>query len=290
LSVLKILTPGADLTMKMLNNNKIRTDNGGHDRLKASVTVETAFSFPLFFFFLWMLWQLFLVILLEMNVTRKVMTSAQEFSAVGYINRTISGKKCNDESIVLNGLIYGNLFESLNVFDEGLRVECKRSGDDDYIIEVIMDHPLVAPFFKKVSLPLKFSYKIRENTGVWDDNRLIAKKEVKDEKKEKKEKVYITESGSVYHRDPGCCYLSVKAQSLKESELKDKRNRDGKRYTECKYCKDSVHTGEVYITYYGTKFHYGSDCSMLKRSVREADLSEIKGMSPCSKCGGNNEQ
>lgn len=276
--------------MKMLNKNKIRTDSGGHDRINASVTVETAFAFPLFFFCIWMFWQLFLVILLQMNVTLNVTSSVGELSTVGYINRMTSGKKCKDESLVLEGLIYGKLLDGLNVFREGLWVDCKRSGDNDYIIEVTVDHPIAAPFFKKVNVPFKLSYKVRENTGVWDDNKLVAKTADTKEKNEVGEKVYVTESGSVYHRDPACSYLSVKAQSVKKSEVEDKRNRDGKRYTECEYCRNAVHTGEVYITYYGTKFHYRSDCQMLKRSVREVDISEVEGKSPCSKCGGKNEQ
>lgn len=279
--------------MNMLNKNKIRTDSGGHGEARGSVTVETAFAFPIFFFCIWMFWQLFLVILLEMNVTLNVYRTAREFSAVEYINRTAFGKEKKDEKFLLLPVLYANLLAGTNGINDIMIADCSMSGDDDYIIEVTVDHPVAAPFFKAFHVTFKHSYRIRGNTGVWDDNKLTAKNgkdTSKPQEPEKNEKVYVTENGTVFHRDPGCCYLSVKAEAVKADDVKNRRNRDGKKYTECVYCRNSPHTDEVYITLYGTKFHYCGDCGQLKRSVREVDLSEVGKMTPCSKCGGKNEQ
>lgn len=98
--------------------------------------------------------------------------------------------------------------------------------------------------------------------------------------------VYITDTGTVYHRNRGCSYLNPSIQRVQESELKNIRNRGGAVYYACPLCDNLPSAGGYYVTDYGTNYHTSVTCSGLKRTVYEVKLSEVGGRSACSKCGG----
>ncbi len=260
---------------------KIRTDSGGHITAEASVTVETAFAFPLFFFFVWTVWQLFLVLLLQTGITMSVSETAGQLSAAGYVQRNTSGEKCEHADLLWTPTLYLNILSGKEKIYEHLSVGFKEEEDSVYIIEVTAEIPIAAPFFSRFTVPLRQDYRVRANTGVWDENAL----KPKDAEDKDTTKVYVTENGTVYHRDKACSYLSVNAEAVPVSDIKEKRNRNGHKYIECKSCKRSVHGETVYITAYGTKYHYDAKCPALIRNVREVDLTEVKDMKPCSRCG-----
>lgn len=98
------------------------------------------------------------------------------------------------------------------------------------------------------------------------------------------EYVYITESGSVYHRRRNCTHLSLSVELTGREEVESRRNAYGGRYTACEKCKGSE-SGIVYITAEGDRYHNTIECSGLKRTVRCVLLSETGGRAPCSRCG-----
>ncbi len=268
------------------NSHKLRADNGGHSSCKASVTVETAFAFPLFFFFIWTVWQIFLVLMLQLNVTIGVAKTASALAQVGYVQRESSGEKCENVEILWVPAIYVNVLTGKEGFYDFLRVSFKEEGDSTYIIEVKGDIPVAAPVYGHFFVPFDEKYKIRAHTGTWDRNRFLPEEKSTSEKdnETKEEKVYVTENGSVYHTSLACSHLSVRAEAVGIGEVADRRNRDGKRYEECSYCKDATHGETVYITAYGTKFHYSADCQVLRRSVKEVELKDVGDLKPCSTC------
>lgn len=98
--------------------------------------------------------------------------------------------------------------------------------------------------------------------------------------------VYITESGTVYHRNRGCSYLNPSIRQVRTSEIETLRNMGGAIYYACPLC-DAFQAGEMcYITDYGTGFHTSVGCSGLKRTIYEVKMSEVGGRGACSKCGG----
>ena len=97
--------------------------------------------------------------------------------------------------------------------------------------------------------------------------------------------VYMTQYGSVYHKDRGCTHLSLSIQGVAVTEVGKKLNKDEKHYTSCEYCKDSGFVTVVYITNYGDRYHTTIKCRGLRRYVKSVLLSEIEGVQPCSKCG-----
>ena len=97
--------------------------------------------------------------------------------------------------------------------------------------------------------------------------------------------VYMTQYGSVYHKDRGCTHLSLSIQSVTIAEVGERVNEAEKHYTSCEYCGDLGFVTVVYITNYGDRYHTTIKCRGLRRYVRSVSLSQVKGIKPCSKCG-----
>lgn len=99
--------------------------------------------------------------------------------------------------------------------------------------------------------------------------------------------VYMTPNGSVYHLTTECTYLTKRIQSVSLETAKTKKNAYGVSYTECTSCSDAKTQsgGNVYITTYGTKYHYDSSCTAISHDIRMLTLEEAQESYPlCSKC------
>ena len=68
--------------------------------------------------------------------------------------------------------------------------------------------------------------------------------------------VYVTESGSVYHRKLGCSYLNLSVQQISGSSVKTLKNAYGEKYQACELCsRGQEPAGVVYITKKSNRFH-----------------------------------
>lgn len=96
--------------------------------------------------------------------------------------------------------------------------------------------------------------------------------------------VYITPNGSVYHKTPSCTHLAL---DISVDEDVEKYKNKQTRYKECEKCT-KYQKGDiscVYIAKQGDSYHTDLGCSGLKRTVRQVELSTLKGMKPCMRCG-----
>ena len=101
--------------------------------------------------------------------------------------------------------------------------------------------------------------------------------------------VYLTETGTVYHRSLDCSYLKLTISKVLYRDLVNLRNSSGGKYKICERCCHGITPQdgeEVYITIYGDRYHKSRKCSGLKRTIREIMLSQVGNRAPCSKCGG----
>ncbi len=97
--------------------------------------------------------------------------------------------------------------------------------------------------------------------------------------------VYITETGTVYHKKRDCSYLNPSIETVDASRIGEQRNESGGIYHPCEVCHPRG--GDTYyITKYGTVYHDSLQCPGLKRTVYAVKMSEVGDRSPCSKCGG----
>ena len=97
--------------------------------------------------------------------------------------------------------------------------------------------------------------------------------------------VYITEHGSVYHKNRACTHLALSIKAVAFHSLSEKKNMSGEYYAACEHCGDSGIFTVVFITSHGKKYHTTAKCQGLKRTIRSIPLSQAKGVSPCQKCG-----
>ncbi|WP_253288638.1 TadE/TadG family type IV pilus assembly protein [Blautia sp. MSJ-19] len=107
-----------------------------------------------------------------------------------------------------------------------------------------------------------------------------------DGKTESEEMVYVTASGSVYHRKTGCRYLNVSINQVSGASVAGLRNNSGEKYSPCETCsRNQKPSGAVYITSGGNRYHNLATCSGLKRTVKLVKLSQVGSMHACSSCG-----
>lgn len=104
---------------------------------------------------------------------------------------------------------------------------------------------------------------------------------------EQGKKVYITQTGRVYHESLQCTYLKLSISQLKGEDIEALRNESGGRYKPCeKCCRRTVCKPDqtVWITNFGDRYHTNRGCSGIKRYISTIWLSEAGTRTPCSKC------
>lgn len=98
--------------------------------------------------------------------------------------------------------------------------------------------------------------------------------------------VYITETGTVYHRTKSCTHLALSIRDVDWAEVDELRNESGERYSACLLCSENENdSGRVYITNLGNRYHQDLKCSGIKRTILMVRLSEVGDRPACSKCG-----
>ena len=98
--------------------------------------------------------------------------------------------------------------------------------------------------------------------------------------------VYVTQTGTAYHREYSCTHLELSIRSVAEAEIAALRNENGEAYRKCMQCRYAENAfGRLYITNQGDCYHKDLGCSGIKRTVRMIRLSEVGTRRPCSRCG-----
>jgi len=247
---------------------------------RASLTTEAALGFPLFFFALYIIWQLFLLLMFQMEVCNKISGAAREYSHLGYPERKAKEAE-TDLSWLYQPLLWNAMPETEQA--EGMWVLCL--PDEDGSIQVTVGYHFVceAVFFGAYSIPVQQNFRFYPYLGKTE--------EVQAEEKNEKEEdvVYITKHGTVYHESRACGYLNVVVYSADIANIGEKRNSSGKKYTSCERCDDREATNTVYFSAGGERYHLVASCPGLKRTVTEISRNEVGDAAPCHKCGQKKE-
>ena len=107
-----------------------------------------------------------------------------------------------------------------------------------------------------------------------------------EENKKPENMVYVTVSGSVYHKKLNCSHLNLSVTKVSGGNVSSKRNENGEKYHACESCSRGQAPGStVYITKSGKRYHNDKNCSGLKRSVRLVKESEAGNLHACKRCG-----
>lgn len=106
---------------------------------------------------------------------------------------------------------------------------------------------------------------------------------------EQPEYVYVTSSGSVYHKKRSCRALQISVREVSGARVGDMRNKDRKIYRSCNICmkgytKEEIRGQTVYITDYGVKYHIRPNCPELTRMVQVVRIEDTGGKPACKLC------
>lgn len=157
------------------------------------------------------------------------------------------------------------------------------NGPEHIILPDVYTYEPVESCFPLMSVRMFNSVKVHAWTG-----REYEKNMQEEGKTDQEEQmVYVTETGSVYHRKLECSYLNLSVSHISGNAIGAYRNQNGEKYSPCETCaKNQNPAGIVYITDTGNRYHNLESCSGLKRTVRLVKCSEIhSGMHACSRCG-----
>lgn len=220
--------------------------------LNASITVEASLCVPVFFIVLFSFFYEFNV-LFEVNKNHIQLADAAA-------NYAVYGTKVDTVASLLkkNHVIMWSESDGYNI--------C--------YMKYGIKNPFVTSIFNKQRIYQRIVISGYEGKSMCED--------VQDSEK----MVYITERGSVYHVYSDCTYLNPSIQKVLLSIVEKKRNSSGGKYKKCEICykTDNSLTKYVYITTYGDRYHLNKKCHGIKRNIRKVKISEIGGMSECSKC------
>lgn len=113
-------------------------------------------------------------------------------------------------------------------------------------------------------------------TGYQTENETLSEKDAE-------EMVYVTETGTVYHKRRNCSHLALSVREVKTNNVGILRNENGAKYYPCEGCGKSA-GNTVYLTDQGNRYHTSLSCSGLKRTISIIPISEAGGRGLCSRC------
>ncbi|MCD7957234.1 MAG: hypothetical protein LUG93_16090 [Lachnospiraceae bacterium] len=152
---------------------------------------------------------------------------------------------------------------------------------EDEMIDLVLTYQVSTPF-AIVNLPGTFFIQ-RASVRAWV-GRSEEEADEAETGEEDDEYVYVTETGTVYHRSADCTYLKLSTFTVDINTLATLRNNSGEIYHACELC--GAEAGAiVYVTTEGNRYHSSLSCSSLKRTVTQVKLSEVGELHACSKCG-----
>lgn len=249
---------------------------------RGSVTVEASLAFPLFLCAFVCIIGMAQMILIDMSVYHAASQTAKVYArqqAVKYISegKSESSKGSNVGSIFFSlydgGSLCGTMVEG---GERGIKVSASVSSGEEVYLRAEYHLKMPVPFFRGIRIPRRTTVKRRIFSGYvkhWgeyetsDDNSIV----------------YVAEYGVVYHKNASCSHICLKITG--NAAIREVMH--SAKYNACEKC---IHgegmPGTLFVTAYGDCYHSTLGCSGLKRTIRAVKLSEVRGMRPCSRCGG----
>ncbi len=292
-------------------------------RLKASLTVEAAFILPISFWFICAFIYFFLFLHTQFTVCQGMLSTADRLESYGTLIAYAENSFVMSDAFgiaeegwlkqaeelakselaaFLSGRFSDGVIESTleDVLSENeSRLSCVRGGssgvscDGSYAysgsgtIFIKAEYTFEFPDFLFFAKDINVEQKLEVNGFYGVAWNLVHEfeSERRNDEELNTEYVYVARTGTVYHTNANCTYISVKTEGLSPEEAASRRNGSGAKYYPCEYCGYSA-GDTVYITYYGNRYHSREDCSRINRDVSRVPKSQAieEGRKLCSKC------
>ncbi len=264
---------------------------------EGSLTVETALVLPLFLFAVLTYLYLAEAIRFSGNMEEALHQSARQLATWSYayehsVSGTEAGNLLSSKGLSLT-LGRSMVMKHLNsTYADEAPIEGGSGGisflrssvlDHDEMIDLIGSYKVDTPFdiFGIKNFRVLNRARIRAFTGYDNTHRKESDSD------EEEETVFITEHGTVYHRNINCPHLKITVRETTSEQVGAERNDNGGKYYACEFCGGKSTAGRLYITSEGDRYHTTVTCSALKRGIQAVPLSEAGGRRACKTCGGS---
>ncbi len=243
-------------------SEKVRTSS--RVSLRGSVTLEAALIMPLIIFIMYAFLMISQMLIASEEINKGLNETVRCMAKDSYDVDDYSPSML--KAIKLHSYIDKSKVSIVENGVNGIVVLPSIDDNSSVKLDAIYKFHLYIPFFGNYRYTIKDTASARMFNG-WDKDRGLNNDEY----------VYVAETGSVYHTDLNCRYISVRIVDSKSVDL------SGKRY--CLRCKD-YESGSRYVTVCGDCIHKDINCSTLKRTIHLVRKKDIRGLPLCSKCSG----
>ena len=303
------LLSGYDRAVKYIKPLRaaLNADRGKRASPRASVTLEASIALPLYIFFFVNILAAFDILRMESDITAALHQTGNHIAFHAFdmkyaddVIDALTDTEAGDETGSVLGdvgtFIYSAAYAESSVRDylgeEHIRLGPMEGGMSFLRSRIMMNADeidLVAswrakPFFPGIAAPAGFPMEARYFGHAWtgyEPGGGSAGDGAEDDPI-----VYITENGTVYHKNINCRHLKHAVRSIPAGEAADAVNNSGERYTPCEICGGYGNgRGTVYVSDGGDRIHSTVNCPGLKRTICYVHLSEVAGWPPCSLCG-----
>lgn len=273
---------------KKCHTGSPRIDPPVPSSLAASLTVETALVLPLFLFAVLTVIMIGEAVRFSANLNASLMETAKKMSIYAYAGKNVAAGRLGGKVISMTAgknmvaADLGKIYAEASPVEGGISglsfIHSSVMGADQMIdLNAVWKMKIMFPLPGINGFKVIDRARIRAFTG-YDNTRRL------DRSGESEEMVFITEKGTVYHRDRNCRHLNIRISTVNRVSVKGLRNSSGGKYYPCEYCGKG--TGDnLYITEDGDRYHTKISCPGLKRTVKTVPISEVGGRGPCAKCG-----
>lgn len=246
--------------------------------VQGSLTIEASLVIPVFIFAMFMVLSVINLLRFHLNLQEAVHQETKKLALSAFD----AGFDCQTDSVragVLS-LLDNKLVERAPVRNgaEGIDFSGSRL-DNRELIEINASYEAELPYDSMGLFDYHFTAGCVMHTYTGYEKGLNER----DVTRKEEEYVYVTPTGTVYHKDRECTYLRLSIKETSRDSLKDLRNSSGHKYYACEKCGRKSGSS-VYITSDGTCYHGSLSCPGLKRTVSCIPLSECGGRGPCSRC------
>lgn len=243
---------------------------------RGSMTVEAALVVPVFFFAMLCFVYLFEIMAVRTEVRGALYCAGKEIGEQCYVSPILSAASLKSRIVSHMG---SKRIEKSLIKDGVQGIHCYKTlvNEKTAVMQLSVEYEiqLPVPLFQLPAVTYEERFRLKGWTGEVKES---------DEKEEETEVVYITENGTVYHKEMSCTYLEVRVRGIIAHTIGDARNASGGKYYECELCGKGSHYGILYVSEYGTRYHTTLSCSKIKRNVYAVPLEDAKGRKGCEKC------
>lgn len=284
------------------NFNIIITNLKNGVYIKASATVEAALVMPLYIYAVMAVTYMMQIYQIRLEVDAALYNALREQNKYNYLNYVQKEKQnneiINEKDININDTIVGSLSlhsvliknlgseyakeHNIKGGNSGIKIICY--SYDSSTIQAAAEYSVKNPFdifgIGYIKVVQEFTYE------VW-----LGEKYAGDYGKDKDntDSVFITRTGTVYHKTRNCTALNIDVKMVDFSQINNYRNKNGSIYYPCSKCKKCNDKNEsnyeyVYVTDYGVRYHQDENCSEINRTIIEISRNKVTGMRACRLC------